>query len=381
MRQKGLYRGSFFRHFMVIYDRRQEGKVWHKLIDVLFIAVMATICNCDDWLEIELWAKAREEWLRKYLELPNGIPSQYTYERVFDAIDPKQFGRCFNGWMEEVTEKGKGTIIALDGKTNRGTAEEKRGKKAIHIVSAWCSSNRMILGQVKTNDKSNEITAVPELLDMLSIKGCIVTVDALNTQKKTVDKIVEEKKADYVVALKENHPTLHGEVKGYFEDVEKDGYKGENIQVHRTYEKGHGRIEERLYYYSTDIKWMDARADWKKMNGIGMVIRKVEKDGKETVEKAFHFGSIVSVAEYANAVRTHWGIESAHWSLDVTFREDANRTRKGNAPENLALLKRLALNMVKKDTERYAKRSLKAKRFTASLDMDYTDYILGINFK
>jgi predicted transposase YbfD/YdcC len=372
------YEGSFFDYFMIIYDPRQDEKIKHKLIDILFIVVTAVICRCDEWHEMELWAREREEWLRKYLALPNGIPSQYTLERVCDVIDPKQFAKCFTEWMKDVTEISKGTIVAIDGKTARGTAE--KDKKPIHLVNAWCSSNKMILGQVKTDEKSNEITAVPELLDMLFIKGCIVTVDAMNTQKKTVEKIVKEKKADYVVALKKNHETLYNEVKDYYRDAEADGFKNGDIQYYRTIEKGHGRIEERRYYYSTDIKWMDARKDWSKMKGIGMVIRKVQTGEKETEERQFHFGSVDVVKDYADAVRAHWNVESTHWSLDVTFREDANRTRKGKAPENLALLRRLALNVVKKDQEKHAKRSLKAKRFIASLNTDYLDYLLNINF-
>jgi len=373
-----LYEGNFFNHFITIYDPRQDEKIKHKLIDVLFIVVAAVICRCDEWHEMEIWAREREGWLGKYLELPNSIPSQYTYERVCDVIDPKQFAKCFTEWMKDITEMSKGTIVAIDGKTARGTAA--KGKKPIHIVNAWCSSNKMILGQVKTDEKSNEITAVPELLDMLFLKGCIVTVDALNTQKKTVEKIVKDKKADYVVALKGNHEILHNEVVDYYKDAEAGGFKDEKIQYYKTLEKGHGRIEERRYYYSTDIKWMDARKDWVKMKGIGMVIRKVQQDDKETLEKQYHFGSVDAVKDYANAVRMHWGVESTHWSLDVTFREDANRTRKGKAPENLALLRRLALNVVKKDQEKYPKRSLKARRFTASLNTDYLDYLLSINF-
>ena len=215
------YKGSFFKHFMIIYDPRQDGKVWHKLIDILFIAIAASICGLNEWEDMEIWAIQKEEWLRKYLELPNGIPSWSTIRRVFDFIEPKQFEKCFAEWMNEVTQIKEGTVIAIDGKTMRGTANESTGKKAVHIVNAWCSENKMILGQVKTDDKSNEITAVPELLDMLFIKGCIVTVDAMNTQKDTVRKIVKEKKADYVVALKANHPVMYNEVKEYFENEEK----------------------------------------------------------------------------------------------------------------------------------------------------------------
>lgn len=375
-----LYKGSFFEHFMVIYDPRQDGKVWHKLIDVLFIGVIATVCGFNEWEDMEIWAEKNEGWLRKYLELPNGIPSWSTIRRVFDFIDPKQFEKCFCKWMKEVTQISKGTVVAIDGKTMCGTADEGAGKRAIHIVNAWCSENKMILGQVKTDDKSNEITAVPELLDMLFIKGCIVTVDAMHTQKDTVKKIVKEKKADYVVALKENHPTMYNEVKEYFLDEEKNNFNNEKIDSYRTIEKGHGRVEERVYYYSTDINWMDAKDDWAKMNGIGMVIRRVEEKGNKTEERAFHFGSVKTVADYAEGVRKHWGVESAHWTLDVTFREDACKTRKGKAPENLAMLKRLAMNMVRKDQERYPKKSLRIRRVHALLDKDYLDYILSINF-
>ena len=185
------YAGSFFEHFKIMNDPRQEGKVMHKLIDVLFIAVAATVCRCEDWEEIEEWAVGREEWLREHLELPNGIPSYYTFERVFNFIDPKQFGRIFSNWMKEVTGDTEDAVIAIDGKTMRGTAEKCSGKKGIHIVSAWCSKNNLVLGQVKTEEKSNEITAISELLDLLFIKGSIVTIDAMGCQKDIARKIIE----------------------------------------------------------------------------------------------------------------------------------------------------------------------------------------------
>jgi len=372
--------GSFFNYFMVIYDSRQQGKVKHKLIDILFIVVSATLCNCNEWEEIEEWAKAKEEWLRQYLELPNGIPSWYTMERVMDVIDPKQFEKCFVEWMREVTQVKEGDVVAIDGKAMRGTADRRAGKKAINIVSAWCSGDKLVLGQVRAGEKSNEIRAIPELLDMLFIKGAIVTIDAMGCQKEIATKIVKEKKADYVLSLKGNHEIIRGEVEEYFKDAEQNGFKDEKILQYRTLEKGHGRIEERLYYYSTDIGWMEGKKEWTKLTGIGMVIRRTEKDGEKTEERAFHLGSVKTAEEYAKGVRLHWGIESTHWSLDVTFREDASRTRKGCAPKNLALLKRLALNMVKKDTQRYPKKSLKRRRFIALLNEDYLDYIFSINF-
>lgn len=375
-----LYKGRFFNHFMMIYDPRQEGKVRHKLIDVLFLAVAATICTCDEWEDMEAWAYEREDWLKKYLELPNGIPSCYTIERVFDTIDPKQFEKCFAEWMKEITTNTEGSVVAIDGKSMCGTADKSAGKSAVHIVSAWCSSNKLVLGQVKTNEKSNEITAIPELLDMLLIKGSIVTTDAMGCQKEIAKKIVNENKADYVLALKGNHHLLYPEVEEYFKDAEEGGFKDEKITRHRTIDKGHGRIEERIYYYSTDIRWMKTKEDWNKLYGIGMVIRKCEINGEKTEERGYHLASVKTVKDYAKAVRQHWGIESTHWSLDVTFREDANKTRKGNAPENLALLKRLALNMLKKDETKYPKKALKRKRFIALLSTDYLEYIFDINF-
>lgn len=375
-----MYQGKFFEYFMPMHDTRQEGKVRHKLIDILFIAVAATICRCDEWEEIEIWAIKNEEWLKQYLELPNGIPTWHTIKRVFDVIDPKQFEKNFTLWMKEVTESSEGEVVAIDGKTMRGTAEKAKKKSGAHIVSAWCSSNKLVLGQVKTEEKSNEITAIPELLEMLFIEGCIVTTDALGCQKAIAKKIVE-KKADYVLALKENHALLYDEVEQYFKDAEENGFKEDNIQYHRTMEKGHGRIEERKYYYSTNISWMDAKKEWINLNGIGMVVRRCEINGVKTEERAYHIGSVKTVEDYAKAVRQHWGIESIHWSLDVTFREDASRTRKGKAPENLAMLKRLTLNMLKKDKERYPKKSLKRRRLHALLEEEYLQYIFNINFK
>jgi len=215
----------------------------------------------------------------------------------------------------------------------------------------------------------------------LFIKGAIVTIDAMGCQKDITTKIVEDAKADYVLSLKENHPLLYEEVETYFKDAGQSSYSDKKIGHSRTMEKGHGRIEERLYYYSTDISWMDARKEWSKLTGIGMVIRRCETKGKVTEERAYHLGSVKTVEDYARGVRLHWGVESMHWNLDVTFREDANRTRTGKAPQNLALLKRLALNMVKKDQERYPKRSLRSRRFLASLKSDYLDYIFTINFR
>lgn len=381
------YKGRFFDTFGVLYDRRQEGKVLHELIDVLFIIVSAVFSKVDEPDEIQMWASAKQntKWLRKYIALKNGIPSTSTIRRVLNVVEPKQFEKCFISWTKELTvfSGGGGDIVAIDGKTMRGSRD---GDKITHIVSAWCSVNNLVLGQVKTDDKSNEISAIPELLDLLYIEGCIITIDAMGCQTKIVEKIIK-KKADYVISLKGNQGTLHNEVKEYYEDlkdimpvIEKGEH--ESVKVVRTLDKGHGRIEERKYYYTTDIDWMmDAKKDWVGLAGIGMVYRKVIEKGETTEEIQYYIGSIKYVSQFSKAARGHWGIESVHWSLDVTFRDDANKTRKDLAPQNLAVAKRIALNMVRNETEEFPKLSANKKRLMASLDEEYRSRVFDLNFK
>ena len=381
------YKGRFFDTFGVLYDRRQEGKVLHELIDVLFIIVSAVFSKVDEPDEIHMWASAKQntKWLRKYIALKNGIPSTSTIRRVLNAVEPKQFEKCFISWTKELTvfSEGGGDIVAIDGKTMRGSRD---GDKITHIVSAWCSVNNLVLGQVKTDDKSNEITAIPQLLDLLYIEGCIITIDAMGCQTKIVEKIIK-KKADYVISLKGNQGTLHNEVKEYYEDlkdimpvIEKGEH--ESVKVVRTLDKDRGRIEERKYYYTTDIDWMvDAKKDWAGLAGIGMVYRKVIEKGETTEEIQYYIGSIKCVSQFAKAARGHWGIESVHWSLDVTFKDDANKTRKDVAPQNLAVAKRIALNMVRNETEEFPKLSANKKRLMASLDEEYRSRVFDLNFK
>lgn len=381
------YEGSFFDSFGVIYDRRQEGKVWHKLIDVLFIIVAAIFSKCDDPEEIHMWASAEQntKWLKKYIALERGIPSISTIGRILSVVDPKQFEKCFIKWVKELTifSEDGGDIVAIDGKTMRGSRD---GDKITHIVSAWCSVNNLVLGQTKTDEKSNEITAIPELLDLLYIEGCIVTIDAMGCQTKIVEKI-RKKKADYVISLKGNQGTLLNEVKEYYDDLKEEmplieTGKHESVKVVKTLDKGHGRIEERRYYYSTDIDWMvDARKDWVGLAGIGMVYRKVTEKGNVSEETQYYIGSIEDISLFAKAVRQHWGIESVHWSLDVTFKDDANKTRKDMTPQNLAVAKRIVLNMVRNETEEFPKKSANKKRLQASLDEDYRTRVFDINFK
>ncbi len=381
------YKGKFFDTFGIIYDKRQQGKVRHKLIDILFIIVSALFAKIDEVEEIYMWATAEQnkKWLKKYIALENGIPSISTIRRVLNTVNPKQFEKCFISWTRELTifSENGGDIVAIDGKTMRGS---KNGDKITHIVNAWCSANNLVLGQVKTDEKSNEITAIPELLDLLYLEGCIVTIDAMGCQTKIVKKI-KKKKADYVISLKGNQGTLHNEVKEYYEDLKEEMDKiekgnHESVKMVRTLDKGHGRIEERKYFYSTDIDWMiDARKDWTGLSGIGMVYRKVTEKDKVREEVQYYIGSIKDVSQFAKAVRGHWGVESMHWSLDVTFKDDANKTRKDLAPENLAVAKRIVLNMVRRETEEFPKLSANLKRLKASLDVEYRTRVFDINFK
>jgi len=399
-----MYDGTFFDHFSNLEDEdtRQEGKVRHKLIELLFITVSAVISGCNDWKEISIWANAEinVKWLKKYIELLHGPPSLSTIKRLFNIVDPVQFEKHFVEWMEAVINLPEKDIISIDGKTMRGSQEKLTPKKAVHIVSALCKSNGLVLGQVKTDEKSNEITAIPELLDLLYIEGCIVTIDAMGTQREIAEKIVNDNKAYYVLSLKGNQSNVHKEVEDYFNSLEEDDIlqdlKNDDKEVttmtrkaqesglmfFETKEKGHGRIETRTYYYSTDTDWMiDAKKDWPELNGIGMVDREIIINDEITTERNFYIGSVDNIEDFSTAVRSHWGVESMHWSLDVTFRDDDNRTRKGNAPQNMAVLKRIAFNTVLADKEKHPKESKKSKRLLAQLDSDYRDYLLNLNFK
>lgn len=299
---------SFESYFSMIQDLRQEGKVLHKLIDVLFIAVAAFIAGADDWEIVILFAQQREEWLRKYLELPNGIPSIHTFRRVFRMIEPKQFEKCFIYWVKDIARNTKGAVVAIDGKTVRGAKEDGEEKSPVHIVSAWMNRNSLVLGQVRTNEKSNEITAIPELLDLLFIKGATVTIDAMGTQKDIAKKIIKEKEADYVLALKKNHETLYNDVADYFQSAVQEGFEDISYQYMKTSEKGHGRIEIREYYLVTDISWLDGKDAWEGLKAIGMAISRCTRKGKETEEVRYFLCSITNGTDFANAVREHWGI-------------------------------------------------------------------------
>lgn len=367
-------RNSIMKFFEVIEDKRDAWKVKHNLLEVIFIAIVATLCGMDTWQDIADFAEEREEWFRKYLRLDNGIPSHDTLERCFKFIEPKQFQKCFISWTDSIRQVNIGETIAIDGKTMRGTTDKSMKKSAIHMVSAWASENKMVLGQVKTNEKSNEITAIPELLELLVIKGCIITIDAMGTQKDIAAKIVE-KKADYVLALKDNQKNFHNDVKDYFETALKDKTGDFIYEESKKSELGHGRIETRTHYFTKDIEWLAMKEEWSGLKSIGMVVRKSIEDEKTTIDTRYFISSLDgNVETFAKAVREHWGVEAMHWNLDVTFSEDKMHSRKDYLPENLGVLKRIALNMLKQETT--IKRSMQRKRNKALLNEKYLEKII-----
>lgn len=398
-----LYEGEFFDYFGELKDIRQEGKVYHRLTDILFIVVSGILCGHDDWEDIYIWASvnATQKWLKKYIALRNGMPSLSTIKRGFGILDPEEFSTRFIEWIRAGLNLPDKDIVSIDGKTSKGSRDTSKEQKALHMVSALCHSHGLIIGQTKTDEKSNEITAIPELLDQLLIEGCIVTIDAMGLQKKIVKKIVKENQADYVINLKGNQETLQQEVKGYFEELKQTGKlaqigqeaaqeKGNSfgdqgsIQVLSTLDKGHGRIEKRTYYYSTDLNWMvDAKRDWEKLTGIGMVIREMEvlAENKKTSEIAYYVGSVDNVTDFSKAARMHWGIESMHWSLDVTFGDDQNQTRLSAAAQNLAIVRRMVFNTLKQETKVRPKLSKPKKRTLASADEEYRNLLIQMNFQ
>jgi predicted transposase YbfD/YdcC len=358
-----------------VNDPRIERCRQHKLIDILFIAVCATICGADGFTEMEEFGRAKEAWLRQFVELPNGIPSHDTMGRVLARIKPTELERSVAKWVQAVVQLRQGEIVPIDGKTLRRSYDRATGQAAIEVVSAWAHSLRLTLGQVKVADDSNEITAVPEVLRLLELRGCLVTVDALNTQKQIVSQI-REKEADYVVALKGNHPTMLGEVADVLATVRAGHSVGYQISHHRTVDGEHGRIETREYWQMDAPDRLSEKDQWRDLSSIGMVEATREVGGKTSTEVRYYLSSLpVQVERFAEAVRGHWGIEnSCHWILDVVFGEDQSRVRVGYAAQNLALIRRVALGLLQQ--EKTLKRGVKTKRLKAALDVRYLLKIL-----
>jgi predicted transposase YbfD/YdcC len=375
---------KFVELFQCIPDERQEWKIKHKLVDIIFIAVVATIADCDDWEDIEWFAQMKEKWFRKYLELPGGIPSHDTMERVFSWIDPFLFRNAFLKWVSIATGKADPGVIAIDGKTMRGTGS--LDKSALHVVNAWFSENKLILGQTFTKEKSNEMKAIPELLDILDIAGHIVTIDAGGTYKDIAGKIVSGK-GDYVLALKGNQPSMFDNVRLFFDQGLLEGNRSDfTIDTISNLEKGHGRIEKRTYFMTNQIEWLDQREAWPGLKSIGMVRSKTTymATGVVTEDTRYFISSLpCEVSRFAYAVRQHWGVENMHWSLDTTFNEDGRRSRKDNSAKNLSQLLRLAFDIIKAGkTHAINKKriALKRMRKEALVNDDYLEQLISAIF-
>ena len=337
--------------FAEIEDPRADHTKRHLLVDIICLAVLAVIAGAEGWEDIEQFGKDKRDWLKKYLKLPNGVPSHDTINRVFRALKPEAFQSAFTNWIAALHEQAGFKLVAVDGKTLRRSHDRKTMKSALHAVCAWSVENHVVLGQQSVDDKSNEITAIPELLRALELKGAIVSIDAMGCQKQIAKQIIDSG-GNYVLAVKDNHPTLHAAIDEHFVRYHEDQPVGVKVRQYMTEETQHDRVERRYYYISDvpqSLAW--AQQDCTGLRSIGEVITITERDGKETSDVRHFIVSLEpKVRQFAKAVRGHWGIEnSLHWVLDVTFNEDHSRIRKGHGPDNFALLRRFAITLIKQD--------------------------------
>lgn len=367
-------------HFSIVLDPRTGNRKEHKLVDIIVLAVTATICGADGWVEIERFGHLRQEWFARFLELPHGIPSHDTFGRVFSLLSPQAFERAFGSWTQQMHQLSQGTIVAIDGKTSRRSHDRLHEQNPLHLVSAWASENGVVLAQRSIDDKSNEITAIPKLLDDLMLKGCIVTIDAMGCQKDIVDRI-REQEADYVIGLKGNQPQLQDDVRVFFDDARQTQFRDIPHEYSKTVEKGHGRLEIRRYWLCPAATSIPQDHAWRDLNGIGMVEAERHVRDQVTTERRYYMCSFdTNVHEFARAVRGHWGIENGlHWVLDMAFREDQLRIRLNHAAENAAVLRHIALNLLKQETS--AKCGVAAKRKMCGWDNDYLVKVLSLAVK
>lgn len=368
-------KSSFLVHFSQLEDPRLDRKKRHSLLDIVAITICAVIAGADGWTDVELFGKSKESWLRAFLKLPNGIPSHDTFGRFFMLLDPAAFQDCFIGWVRAIHETVQG-VVAIDGKTVRRSHDRGKAKKAIHLVSAWATDNGVALGQVKTDDKSNEITAIPELLKMLQLKGCLVTIDAMGCQRDIARNIIEAG-ADYLLAVKGNQENLCEDVELEFKEAQEEHFAHMDCLYHETLDKGHGRIEKRQYWYTHDIQGLGTLERWPELKGMVMCRATRTVNGETSVEDRYFITSNTGhdVEKIAAAIRAHWRIEnSLHWVLDIAFYEDQCRIRMGYAAENLATIRKLALNVIKNNKSK--KGGIKAKRLQAAWDNEYLKELL-----
>jgi len=369
---------SIKEHFDGIRDPRQFGKVDHPLINLIFITICGSLCGADNWVAIAAFGESQAEWLSQYLDLSKGIPSHDTFGSTFAVLDGEQFSQGFLNWMGAVCKMVKG-VIAIDGKKVRGSYDKQLGKGAIHMVSAWGTANGLVLGQQKVDEKSNEITAIPLLLEALNLTGCIVTIDAMGCQREIAKQIVDQE-GDYVLSLKGNQGHLHEDVGEMFAYLEKIGFADVAHDYHKTVNKGHGRLEIRECWVFDPHQWAPyfrTLDKWQGLQSVVMIRSQRQIEEKITHETRFAISSLPPNAErLLQATRCHWLIENQlHWVLDVAFREDFSRVRQGYAAENLAVIRHLVLNLLKQETS--AKMGIQNKRLRCGWDIAYRDKVLA----
>lgn len=358
---------QFATHFENLTDPRMERTRRHVLQDLLVIALCAMIANSNTWVDIEHYGKTKLDFLRRFLALPNGIPSHDTFGRVFAKLDPATLLVCLQTWLNDLREQLGGQQVAIDGKTLRGSHDGELRPNALHLVSAWATEARLFLGQLAVDQKSNEITAIPQLLELLDIEGDTVTIDAMGCQKE-IAKTIVAKKANYVLQVKDNQPTLHRAISEAFIGFADDNYTEPSLRRFKTVDRDHGREETREYFIADVPANFPGADDWTGLQSIGLVLRTRKEGDTISEEAAYYITSLAAkVKPFARAVRGHWGIETTlHWSLDVTFSEDQSRVRKGRGPENLGMLRRLVVSILQQDTS--SKASLRSKRLIAGWD-------------
>jgi len=368
---------GLLRAFDQLEDPRMERTRHHSLPDILAITICAVICGADGWTQVEEFGQCKKKWFKTFLDLPNGIPSHDTFGRVFAKLDPSAFEECFLTWVADLATASAGRLIAIDGKTIRRSLDKANGKAAIHMVSAWCEANHMVLGQLATDAKSNEITAIPKLLKLLDIQDAVVTIDAGGCHKKIARRIVDQG-GHYILQLKGNQGTLHRETKMLFDQCLTDDCRGIGYSTAATTDGGHGRIEERRLWATSEVSWFAEKDQWKNLRSLIRVQAKRTVEGKTSCEHRYYISDLPAdnASGLLSYIRGHWGVENRlHWSLDVSFADDERRIRKGHGAENFSRLSRIALNLLK--AEKTNKRGIKTKRLCCGWDHNYLLKVLN----